>query len=165
MARRALSETQKKRKQSEQQKQCYAQALNAHSQDSQLGPHNWRSIAALACEFGVDNSTLGRYIKGSVSMDNFNASKRILVLEEEHIVVDFILESSNQGLPPTHREVERVVNEILAARAASSEEPCIVGVNWIDRFINCHSEELKTHWSHPLDTICAKALNPAVVHD
>ena len=89
-----------------QQEQCYAQALDAHSQDSQLGPHNWRSIAALAHEFGVDNSTLGRYIKGSVSMNNFNALKRILVLEEEHIVIDFILESFDQGLPPTHRAVE-----------------------------------------------------------
>ena len=53
--------------------------------------------------------------------------------------------SSLQGLPPTHCEIERVVNEMLASRAASGEKPEMIGVNWVDRFIDRHSDELKTH--------------------
>ncbi|KAG1776552.1 hypothetical protein EV702DRAFT_926449, partial [Suillus placidus] len=38
-----------------------------------------------------------------------------------------------------------------------------VGLNWCQRFLTRHGDEVQTLWSKPLDTQRAQALNPATV--
>ena len=109
MAGRARSETQKKRQKSDERQEQYAKAMRAHQNDQEKPKAARRSIAALAQEFEVDNTTLGRYINDGVPITSFNASKRKLDAETERVVLDFILKSSDQRLPPTHREIEQLV--------------------------------------------------------
>ncbi|KAJ7026751.1 hypothetical protein C8F04DRAFT_927131, partial [Mycena alexandri] len=51
-------------------------------------------------------------------------------------------------------------NAIIEARGGEKIAP---ESNWIDRFLGRHRDELQTHWSRPLDTQRARALNPAAV--
>ena len=54
-----------------------------------------------------------------------------------------------------------MANAILKSWQCNSFE--LVGVNWIDRFLHRHYELLQCHWSKPLNTVWAEALNPGTV--
>ena len=94
-------------------------------------------------------------------MSACNAGKQKLAPAEETIVVNFVMESANQGFPLTHRNVKAQANVILQSRLGDEAEP--VGHNWIDWFLTRHQERLQTHWSCPLDTQRAQNLNPTTV--
>ena len=51
-------------------------------------------------------------MKGDISMSAFNASKQI-IKPEEVVLVNFILESAEWGLPPTHCSIQLYTNAIL----------------------------------------------------
>jgi hypothetical protein len=94
-------------------------------------------------------------------MSAFNAGKQRLAPAEEHVLVDFALESADQGFPLTHANLYKVADDILTSRL--EDEHVSLGHNWIDIFLNRHHEELQTHWSKPLDTQRGRALNPTNV--
>ena len=93
-------------------------------------------------------------------MSAFNASKRKLTFAEERVLVDFILASSDRAMPPTLKKVTEHANGILEGRRTSYEP---VGECWVGRFLDRYREEVQTHWSRPLATERAKALNKGVV--
>ena len=93
-------------------------------------------------------------------MSAFNASKRKLTFAEEHVLVDFILASSDCAMPPTLKKFAEHANGILKGHGTSYEP---VGECWVGRFLDWYREEVQTHWSRPLATECAKALNKGVV--
>lgn len=77
------------------------------------------------------------------------------------MIVDFIIQSADRGVPLTHDIIRNAANEILRSRLGDGFEP--VGLNWCQRFLTRHSDEVQTLWSKPLDTQRAQALNPATV--
>jgi len=64
----------------------------------------------VADKHDVSKSTLQCLVNGGISMSAFNASKQRLTHAEEHIVVDFCLESADWGFPlipsPMYRNVQ-----------------------------------------------------------
>lgn len=58
--------------------------------------------------------------------------------------------------------IKNAANEILQARLGANVED--VGHNWCQRFLTRHRDQLQTHWSKPLDTQRAQALNSATVN-
>jgi hypothetical protein len=99
-------------------------------------------------------------VNGGESISAFNASKRKLAYAEERVLVDFILESSDRGVPLPHKNIKEHANAILAGREQPGEP---VGDSWVGRFLDRYRDEVQTHWTRPLASERAKALNPTVV--
>ena len=128
----------------------------------QLKPKGERpSLRAVAAEHNVDFATLGRHVKGKLSMTEFNSLKQKLTVAEEQTLVQFALGCSDRGLPLTHAALATYANHVLEKRLGADFAP--VGQNWSDHFVERHHEALQTHWSRPLDSKRARALNPDVV--
>jgi hypothetical protein len=94
-------------------------------------------------------------------MTSFNETKQKLSPAQERILVDFILTCADRGLPMTHPQIVANVNAIIASQ--SDIQPIDPESNWCDRFLVQHRDEIQTHWSRPLDTKRAQALNPVAV--
>ena len=116
------------------------------------------SLCKIAAKFAVSFTTLGWLVKEGVSMSAFNLSKQKIKPEEEVVLVNFILESADQGLPPTHHSIKLYANDILKSHVSDGYE--WVGIKWVFGFLDHHCDQLQSHWSKPLDTQRARALNP-----
>ena len=145
-------------------KQCHAnqyqvsQAVAFYS-EGLSGYREKKSIWDVALEFSVDPSTLSRHVRGKgMSMLKFNWKKQKLTVTEEKVLVTFILESANIGFPLSHHKIEHYTKTVLESKHGASYEP--VGKWWVFNFIDWPHEKLQTRWSKPLDTQCAKSLNP-----
>lgn len=108
----------------------------------------------------VQKSTLQRLINGGESLSAFNASKRKLTYAEEHVLVNFILKSSDRGLPLGYKSIKRHADTILAGCDEPGEP---IGDSWVERFLDRYRDELQTHWTCSLAPERAKALNPTAV--
>ncbi|KAJ3555968.1 hypothetical protein NM688_g2285 [Phlebia brevispora] len=162
MTRHALSIRQQKIRNRRAENRRLADAVDAYQQEQQKPKP--RGLRVIAQQYGIPKSNLQRAVDGQLSMSAFNAKKQLLTPEEERVIVDYILEASDRGLPPTHRELETVVNELLAQKHTDpGTSPQTCGVNWTSRFLDRHDDELQTHWSHGLDTLRAGALNAEVL--
>ena len=144
------------------QMECALDAYH-HEQTRQLAPGQRRNgVRKVAAMFpGVTYETLRRQHNGGCSISKFNSTKKLLTDEEEHVIVDFALQSSDHGFPCTHAFLGQQANAILDSQNGDSYEP--VGKHWVDQFLQHHCDRLQTHWSHKLDTVCGQALNPTNV--
>ena len=93
-------------------------------------------------------------------MSAFNASKWKLTFAEERVLVDWILASSDRAIPPTLKKIVEHTNGILEGQSTPYKP---IGESWVARFLDQYHDEIQTHWSWPLATECAKALNKDVV--
>lgn len=93
-------------------------------------------------------------------MSAFNALKRKLTFAEERVLVDWILASADHAMPLTLKKITEHANGILEGRGAPYKP---VGRSWVERFLDWYCNEVQTHWSRPLATECARALNKDVV--
>jgi len=94
-------------------------------------------------------------------ISDLNTSKRKLLPAEEHTLVNFIVESANQGLPLNHDNIKKYSNILLQARKGPEFKP--VEHQWVFNFLNHWHNELQTHWSKSLDIQCGVSLNPEAV--
>jgi len=94
-------------------------------------------------------------------MSAFNALKQKLTVAEENLLVEFALGCSDRGLPVTHSQLANYANSLLEAQHRKDYAP--VSKNWMDRFIKWHHNKLQMHWSKPLDSKHARAMNPDIV--
>ncbi|KAG2346937.1 hypothetical protein BDR05DRAFT_858501, partial [Suillus weaverae] len=62
------------------------------------------------------------------SISEFNATKQKLTVAKERVIVDFIIQSADRGIPLTHDIIKNAANEILRSRLGDGFEP--VGLNW-----------------------------------
>ncbi|KAJ3490068.1 hypothetical protein NLJ89_g11469 [Agrocybe chaxingu] len=161
MAGRALSERVKRQARQRVENTRMQAAVDEYLQQ-QIKPDGVkkRGLRPIAKDHNVNPNTLGRLVKGGVSMSAFNASKRKLTYAEERVLVDFILQSSDRALPLNYRNIEEHADAILHGR-----DPNAVGVggSWVGRFLDRYRDEIQTHWSRPLVTERANALNPEAV--
>jgi hypothetical protein len=160
MVGRALSEHVKKAKRRRTDNAILQEAVDAFHQNRERPEAMRESERAIARRFGVSPDTVRRHANGGVSMSAFNASKQKLSPPEERVVIDHICASADRGFPLAHKAVVAHANAIIEARNGETIDP---DSNWIDRFISRHRQELQAHWSRPLDTQRARALNPAAV--
>ena len=80
-------------------------AIDEYKQQELKLKNLWMSYQAVADTHKVSKSTLQRLVTGGESMSAFNAGKQRLTPAEKHVVVDFCLESADQGFPLTHDNV------------------------------------------------------------
>jgi len=150
---KADSNTLKARKSSKAKAPCLLLAGEVYTA-GQLKPKSERpSLRAVAAEHNVDFATLGRHVKGKLSMTDFNSLKQKLTVAEEQTLVQFAVGCSDRGLPLTHAALATYANHVLEKHLGADFAP--VGQNWSDRFVERHHKTLQTHWSRPLDSKCA----------
>ena len=90
-------------------------------------------------------------------MSGFNAVKQKLSPEQEAVLINLILISSDWGVPLRHNDIIKYANIILMK--IHGDDAKLVGKAWIYRFLDRHYNKLQTYWSKPLDTQRAKSLN------
>ncbi|KAJ7236761.1 hypothetical protein C8J57DRAFT_959952, partial [Mycena rebaudengoi] len=83
--------------------------------------------------------TLGNLVNGGESMASFNTSKWNLGHNKEHVLVDFICESADRGLPMTYKNIELHPNAIIAGREDPGQP---VGVVWVGLFLERYRDKL-----------------------
>ncbi|KAJ7137997.1 hypothetical protein C8R44DRAFT_583508, partial [Mycena epipterygia] len=83
--------------------------------------------------------TLSNLVNRGQSIGAFNASKQKLTHAEECVLVDFILESADRGLPLLHKNIQTHVNVIIAGCDVPGEP---VGELWVPRFLDCYRDKL-----------------------
>lgn len=107
----------------------------------------------------LDHNTLLRRVHGGKSCGASNAEKSWLTAEETETVIKFAEELAERGIPLTHKTLEEHVNFILTMRLGKTGFRG-VGKNWVDRFLEKHSDRLKTFLASPLERSRANAANP-----
>ena len=95
-------------------------------------------------QYDVKWRTLGQLVNRGVSMSAFNASKQKLTFAEEHVLVDWILASSDRAMPPTMKKIVEHANGILEGQSTPYKP---IGESWVARFLDQYCNEIQTHWS------------------
>ena len=158
---RADSNTLKARKAIHSDNHHLQLALEAYTYEQSKPKEKRHSLRDIAHQFNVKKSTLNRRYHGHISMSAFNALKQKVPPTDEDILVEYVLGCSDHGLPLTHPQLASHANSLLEARFGSKYQP--VGKNWSDRFVKRHYNQLQMHWSKPLDSKQARAMNPHIV--
>jgi hypothetical protein len=119
------------------------------------------SFHACANKFGVCRETLHQHIAGRKQFKEANDDMAWFTPEEDQVLIRFLMEIAENGFPDTKRYLRECVNILL--RAKKGDPTFSVGINWVDHWLECHSDQLRKYWTTSLDNVCAKALNPATV--
>ena len=110
------------------------------------------SIRSASIMYGIPKSTLADHVNGKSTSRSGGA---YLTAEEEHELVDFLLEAASVGFPRTRKDILAIVQNIVSSRKTG----IMVTMGWMDRFIQRHPEvALRT--AIPLSHSRAKATDP-----
>lgn len=159
MVGRALSERVKRQKLRRRENSKLQDAVDEYKIEQQKEGKK-RGLRPIAEKHGVNFKTLSNLVNGGRSMSAFNASKQKLTHPEERVLVDFILESADCGLPLSHKNIQNHANAIIAGRDVPGDP---VGEAWVLRFMDRYRDELQMFWSKGLATERARSLNPEAV--
>jgi hypothetical protein len=159
MVGRALSERVKRQKLRRRENTKLQDAIDEYKREQEQEGKK-RGLRPIAAKHGVNFKTFSNLVNGGRSIGTFNASKQKLTHSEERVLVDFILESADRGLPLSHKNIQTHANTIITGRDVPGEP---VGEAWVPRFLDRYRDELQTHWSRPLATERARSLNPEAV--
>jgi Tc5 transposase DNA-binding domain len=160
MANKALSERVKAQKQRTLNEKKLINAVKAYGLEEGRPKHLRKGARTIAQEFGIDKqwkTIINRY-KGGRSLSEGHENLQKLTPAEETVLVNFLNESAERGFPQTPQEVAKWANMIRRSRLGPDCEN--VGESWVGRFLDRHRDILQTHWSKPLDTQRARAMNP-----
>jgi hypothetical protein len=115
------------------------------------------NLEATGTYIKLSHGTLARLAAGGRTLAEVNASKGWLTKEETEHVLVYAEELGNRGFPLSHRRLREHVDEICHARLGDTFHG--VGQCWTNRFIEKHSDHLKTSWSSALDSKRGRAVN------
>lgn len=161
MGRRAHSITLKKRTLQAKKALQMEKAFQSYQLELAKPPELRDSLRTIANQFpGISYTTLWRKVKGGRSIQEFNVSKQLLTTAEEEVLVQLIETSADWSNPLTYDEIARFANEILQKHNGPEPNDCLVGKNWVSRFLERHHDRVQTFWSKKLDTQRAQSLNP-----
>jgi hypothetical protein len=160
MAYKALSERVKRQKQSRLKHAKMHDAVNAYRREQGKPIEERKGARKIAEEHGIKKQwrTIINQYNGGRSAQEAHEAQQKLTPSEEEVLVNFLNESANRGFPQTLRNIENYANMIRRNRIGPDCE--LVGESWVGRFLDRHREILQTHWSKPLDTQRARAMNP-----
>lgn len=91
-----------------------------------------------------------RLTTGGKTKAQSNAEKSWLLDVEIEVVIAYIGEIGNQGFSLSHKWLKEHVDAICQACLGELFPTDGVGKNWMDHFIEKHSEAIKMSWSQPL---------------
>lgn len=118
------------------------------------------SIRSIALAHKVPHSTLHRLLNGGISISDFNASKRHLTPAKNRVLLNFTEDQAKRGFPLSHQKLKDRANAILRLRKGPL---FTVGISWVSRWLEIHSEAVSVYWSRGLDRARANGLNPVAV--
>jgi hypothetical protein len=157
---KALSERVKAIKKAKLKDARMREAVDAYRHEQQKPAESRKGARTIAKEFGIENQwkTIVNRYNGGRSHKEAHEEKQKLTPAEEATLVGFIFESADWGFPQTLRNIKEYANLIRRSRLGLKCEE--VGESWVGRFLDRHRDILQTHWSKPLDTQRARAMNP-----
>ena len=165
MPNHALSARAKKRQSSQDQEKVLQAAVLAYAHEQLKPDGRGEGLRTIARKYQIPNrwrTILDRY-DGGRSMSEAHEDQMKLTNAQELVLVNLLEESANRGFPQGKKEIEQFANVIGDAHRGLTWED--VGGEWVSRFLTRHRDPLQTHWSKPLDTQRARALNPEAVAD
>jgi len=71
-----------------------------------------KGLRPIVTKHHVDYTTLSRIAKGKRTMSAYHASRKKLTDQEERVIVNFITESADRGLPLNRARIEATANQI-----------------------------------------------------
>ena len=112
----------------------------------------------------VDHNTVrNRHLELTQShYDAHFSGSALMTREQEEELVSYVIEVADRGFPLTHKRLRECADKIL--RTTDPSFPG-VGVNWTDRFLERHRNQLHTYWSRSLESARGKAVNPALAKE
>src|SRR6266566_2442863 len=117
-----------------------------------LKPGEIPDFTATAKKYGVQRSTLSRRYHGVTgSREAQYENQQLLSHAQEKVLVDYINELTERGLPPSHEMIRNFAEEICG------KEP---GKNWPSRFVERHNTKICTGWTTSQDQ-CRHRADPA----
>ena len=157
---KALSEHVKRQNKSRAKEATMQNAVNAYHQEQALPANMRRGARKIAEDFGIPKQwqTIFNRYNGGRSMQEAHEAQQNLTPAEEGILVDFLNQSAEQGFPQPHKSIEALATLLRKARLGDNCDT--LGESWVHRFLDRHRAVLQTHWSKPLDTQRARAMNP-----
>jgi hypothetical protein len=120
------------------------------------------SINRAATLFNVPCQTLQYHIKGRAARVDICAGQYKLTLNEEELLIKWILDLDKRGQPPQHAYVQNMANHLLSIHG--NNPPLQVGQNWVYKLVKCHPEQLKSRFSRRYNYKCTKCENPKLVY-
>lgn len=100
-----------------------------------IGPSK-PSIRAVAKKYDLSHQTLARRLKGGISTQIAHHSQQLLTIEQEDLLVRWILTLEADGHAPTHNTIREMVAQI----AKESGHTNCIGKKWVIRFLQRHPE-------------------------
>ena len=121
------------------------------------------SYRACAARFGVNRETLRQRIAGRKSRREAGYDMAWFTAEEDQVLINFFIEIAESGFPDTKKYLRERINTLL--RAKKGDPTFSIGVNWVDRWLARHKDQLKKYWNTSLDHHRANAVNPTTITD
>jgi hypothetical protein len=120
------------------------------------------SLRAIAREHQVSDKTLARDLdQEHINIYEFNASKAKLTDVQEAEIVRWAISLADRNLALT----PALIHEHALLVYHSTHPGGTLGLSWTNRFMDRHGEELRRHWSRPLDKIRAISATPAIMEE
>jgi hypothetical protein len=108
-------------------------------------PNEQLSLRAIAEKFGVEQSTLGRRVRGSTRPQQVKAvDQQLLNPQQELELCVYIGDLTDQGLAPTRAMVQNFASTIAKTRVSEA---------WVTRFIHRNSHHLISKWTAGMDAV------------
>ncbi|TFK16752.1 hypothetical protein FA15DRAFT_569600, partial [Coprinopsis marcescibilis] len=158
--------------------QLYARAVVLYRQEQARPPSEQKNGLRKVCDLvkseylatikkphldiTLNHNTLRNLINGGTSIQDFNATKCWLTLEEIEEVIDATLEFAAWGQPLSHVRLKEHVDAICRARLGKNFPPGGVGDRWTQRFVEKYSDRLQLYRLRSLDTVRSGAVNENV---
>ena len=117
------------------------------------------SYHACAARFGVNQEMLRQCITGRKSR-SYDMS---WFMAEDQILIKFFIEIAESGFPDTKQYLRERINTLL--RVKKGDPTFSIGVNWVDRWLGRHKDQLQKYWNTSLDRHRANAVNPTTITD
>jgi len=136
-------------------------AVKFYTEQVETGSHI--SYRACAARFGVNRETLRQRIAGRQSRREANYNMSWFTAEEDQILIKFFIEIAESGFPDTKQYLRECINTLL--RVKKGDPMFSIGVNWVDRWLERHKDQLRTYWNMSLDCHRANAVNPTTIAD
>ena len=155
---RAQSEAKKRRAAQRQHDYLMERAVKAYQEELKK-PYSRKGVRVICHDFEtlyfqetghtvkLCHVTLLRRAAGKPTRADRAAEESWLSAEEVEVVIKYVQEMEARGFPLSHRRLKEHVDEILRARLGDKFPEEGVGRNWTQRFVEKHSDHLKTTWS------------------
>ncbi|CAK5275007.1 unnamed protein product [Mycena citricolor] len=176
MGRRAASATKKTAAARKHLDKWTARATQRYKDEQmrELGPDETRKGARKICEeiqeehlvqygmsISISHTTITRHAAGGEKLSDFNASKSWVLAKEEPIIISYARNLAARGFPLNHALLKECIEAVVCARLGDAFPADGLGKNFTARFLEKHSDQLRTCWASNLENKRGRAVNPA----